>query len=272
MELHDVLRTVLRTSGLAMGFGVLAYALERLTGARTTQYGTVNFRHDVVYWLGYQWGAMIPIMAAVHHTVGRIPGLDLHALAGYPRVLHYLVFWIVSDLASYWVHRLMHANPYLWSFHLVHHSQEALTFATASRTHPVDQYLGAAWNFAALSLLGAPPEVWFPLHFALRTLPAVLQHTELAWRWGPFYRLIVSPTFHAVHHSTEREHHDRNFGITLSVWDFLFGTAVTPEVRPRVYGVAGVRLPSLVSQQWVPFQLVARTLRGRRRVVSTPVG
>ena len=36
--------------------------------------------------------------------------------------------------------------------------------------------------------------------------------------------LIISPAQHQVHHSVLKQHHDKNFGVALAVWDWLFGS------------------------------------------------
>jgi sterol desaturase/sphingolipid hydroxylase (fatty acid hydroxylase superfamily) len=49
---------------------------------------------------------------------------------------------------------------------------------------------------------------------------------------------------------------DRNFGITLSIWDWLFGTAYVPDGRaPERLGFAGIeRYPrNVLSQMIAPF-------------------
>jgi sterol desaturase/sphingolipid hydroxylase (fatty acid hydroxylase superfamily) len=80
-----------------------------------------------------------------------------------------------------------------------------------------------------------------------------IEHSEIPWRFGPLYRLMVSPTFHAFHHSINPEHHNRNFGRMLSVWDYLFGTAVCEQKRPEVYGLEDWKMPTLMSQLCSPF-------------------
>jgi sterol desaturase/sphingolipid hydroxylase (fatty acid hydroxylase superfamily) len=55
-----------------------------------------------------------------------------------------------------------------------------------------------------LLLLGAPPRVWAPIGFAQWFLQAI-QHSELNWRLGPFYRAIVGPVFHSIHPLTGAE-------------------------------------------------------------------
>ena len=34
----------------------------------------------------------------------------------------------------------------------------------------------------------------------------------------------MSPAQHHIHHSTANEHIDKNFGVALSVWDWIFGS------------------------------------------------
>jgi sterol desaturase/sphingolipid hydroxylase (fatty acid hydroxylase superfamily) len=63
-------------------------------------------------------------------------------------------------------------------------------------------------------------------------------------------RIVVTPAFHAVHHSIDRVQHDSNFGTILSIWDRLLGTAMAAE--PLHFGVADLgdpryqRLPGML--------------------------
>ena len=36
--------------------------------------------------------------------------------------------------------------------------------------------------------------------------------------------IFISPAQHQLHHSIAKEHHDKNFGAALAVWDWLFGS------------------------------------------------
>ena len=66
-----------------------------------------------------------------------------------------------------------------------------------------------------------------------------LRHSELPFcATGWLGRLIQSPAHHQIHHSTKPEHHDRNLGFCLSLWDWVFGTLCLPERGARyVYGL-----------------------------------
>lgn len=64
-------------------------------------------------------------------------------------------------------------------------------------------------------------------------------HTHLWISFGPFFeRLIISPAQHQVHHSLELRHYNKNYGHTLAVYDWLFGTLYVIEGAEKVtFGV-----------------------------------
>jgi len=123
--------------------------------------------------------------------------------------------------------------------------------------------LDVALFVAFVWVLGLPTKTWLPL-YVLATALQALHHSELNWRFGPLYRLVVSPTFHSIHHSADPKDHNKNLGQMLSIWDYLFGTAASHAERPARYGVDGLDMPeSLTRQLVVPFRnLVRRPLAG----------
>ncbi|MCI0441634.1 sterol desaturase family protein [bacterium] len=79
--------------------------------------------------------------------------------------------------------------------------------------------------------------------------------------------LINSPRFHIWHHVDEPEAVNKNFGIVLSVWDWLFGTAYMPKNRiPGELGFEGIdKYPShFLSQQLHPIGLLLRSIRSKQ--------
>ena len=56
-------------------------------------------------------------------------------------VLYTLTLFIGWDLSRYVLHRLLHAVPFLWEIHKVHHSAEVLTPFTLYRSHPIESML-----------------------------------------------------------------------------------------------------------------------------------
>ena len=56
-------------------------------------------------------------------------------------LLYTLTLFLLWDLSRYLLHRLLHAIPFLWEIHKVHHSAEVLTPFTLYRNHPIESML-----------------------------------------------------------------------------------------------------------------------------------
>ena len=215
----------------------LIVLLEARSHANLGRYRQRGFWSDVIYAVFYTSGIYLlllylPIMALFSPTAR----LDL--LPRLPVPVAMALSFLVVDCANYWMHRLEHASPVLWAFHSVHHSQQTLTSLTQFRHHVVNQLLHqVVMMIPIMALLGLPVGMWLPVTM-LFTMLESLQHAELAWTYGPLGRLFVSPVFHSVHHSTDPSKFGRNFGMTLSIWDYLFGTADDVRVRERTAGLS----------------------------------
>ena len=186
---------------------------------------------------------------------------------------------------AYWLdHYLAHKTPFLWEFHKVHHQAEALTPITNFRVHPVDSLV--FYNILALCtgltqglcshLFGTAPitlsgENIFFLVFAFTTLHLQHSHVWIAFRgvWG---RIFLSPAHHQIHHSRNPIHFDRNFGSSLAVFDWLFGTLHVPSAsRDAVaFGVDGEGADphSLAGALVAPFARAAARFQDNDRVQS----
>lgn len=256
---------------LTLGLFVVIYLIERAYGHSSRLYLSRAFIHDLGYWLYYRSGVHnLLLTAAVFYLLAPLlQPLRLSLLAGWPTVARYFVYWIIFDFIAYWVHRWKHSSRILWAFHAVHHSQEKLSFVTLTRGHPFEQLFGSVIAFIPLVVLGAPPTAWLPLQLVREFLEAI-QHSSIPWRLGPLYRLVVSPNFHSFHHSTDPKHHNRNFGVNLAIWDFLFGTAVDERVRPAAFGLDQVKMPTVWSQLIEPFSLLKRNYTSSAASANEP--
>jgi sterol desaturase/sphingolipid hydroxylase (fatty acid hydroxylase superfamily) len=174
-------------------------------------------------------------------------------------VLETFIFYLSYEF-GYWLdHYLKHKVKFLWHFHAVHHSAESLSPFTNFRVHPVDSVIFA--NILALTagLSGAVTHhlIGGPIHqitirggnaliFVFLLLLSTLQHSHLWISFsGKLGRLFLSPAHHQIHHSTEARHFDKNFGSTLALFDWLFGTLHIPAARREkfAFGVEGLRSP-----------------------------
>ena len=266
-ELREHYPLIWGLSGAAASLAVLFAAivcLELLCGGNVRRYLTRNFVTDSLYALFYRGGIYnrylyVPVFAGVALLV---PSFHLDLIGALPPPLQFLAFWLALDAIGYWVHRLQHRNAFLWSFHSVHHSQTCVTFATSYRNHVVDQLISGFIMFVPLMLLGTPNWVWAPA-ITLQILFEAVQHSDLEWRYGKLYPIIVSPVFHAIHHSNDSAQYNSNYGKILGVWDWLFGTMSRGE-RPAAYGVPGIEArDTFLGSFLAPFRQLKRQLTGQ---------
>jgi sterol desaturase/sphingolipid hydroxylase (fatty acid hydroxylase superfamily) len=126
------------------------------------------------------------------------------------------------------------------------------------RFHAGDVLIRGLAQFVPGLLLGVPLWAWLPSVWIQVALDG-LAHSGLGWSYGPLGRVLVSPRFHRLHHSADPGHRDRNFGMTYSFWDRLFGTADARAEEPRAYGLPEAVLPpSFLRQLAHPFVQLAR--------------
>jgi sterol desaturase/sphingolipid hydroxylase (fatty acid hydroxylase superfamily) len=193
------------------------------------------------------------------------PFLSLDLISGLPVAAQFLVASVAMDGVLYWTHRLLHASPLLWPFHGIHHSQAELTPLANFRFHAVDVLVRGLAQFVPGLLLGVPADVWIPTIWIQVALDG-LAHSGLDWSYGPLDAVLVSPRFHAIHHSAEPGHYERNFGMTYSFWDRWFGTAAPAAERPRVFGAPALGVPESFARQLAyPFLFLARAVGSSRR-------
>ena len=170
-----------------------------------------------------------------------------------------LTLALVSDLATYITHRLYHTVPALWEIHKVHHSAEVLSPLTILRKHPLFDITSRAIKAAMMGpLQGIIFFLWAGpvdaltafganLVFAVfHMLGAGLRHSHVWLSYGPLLeRIIISPAQHQIHHSTKREHWDKNYGMMFAIWDWMFGSLYVPKGHEELkFGIAGERSES----------------------------
>jgi sterol desaturase/sphingolipid hydroxylase (fatty acid hydroxylase superfamily) len=148
----------------------------------------------------------------------------------------WLGIFLARDLFSYGIHRAEHRVRVLWASHLVHHSIERFTFTSATRL-PWMESLYKPVLVLWVPLLGFHPVAQAAMG-TLVLLFGQLQHTELLRRRTVLDLVFVTPSAHRVHHGSNAEYLDKNFGSMLIVWDRLFGTYQAETVAVR-YGLAG---------------------------------
>lgn len=200
---------------------------------------------------------LLPVGLAGVALWAQARGIGLFNALGWPSWLEFALALLLLDAAIYWQHRLLHAWPWLWRLHRVHHTDTTLDATSALRFHPFEIALSLAVKLALVLAFGISAAAILSFEILLSSF-ALFTHANLALppsldrvlRW-----LLVTPAMHRVHHSTLEAEQRSNFGFHLSLWDRLFRSyRVQSRLQPQPFGVAGVgldetdRLPALLRE------------------------
>jgi lathosterol oxidase len=191
-------------------------------------------------------------------------------VAAQPLALQLVAALLVADLGGYAAHRAFHAVPWLWRFHAIHHSSQAMDWLAGSRLHLVDVIVTRAAAFVPLLLAGFAPAA-LSAYLLWVAVQATVIHANVGWRFGWLEHVLVGPRFHHWHHAAEREARDRNFAVHWAWLDRLFGTQHLPPGRwPARYGLDGERVPDGWAAQlaW-PLRARSSGRGGNRRSAGT---
>jgi sterol desaturase/sphingolipid hydroxylase (fatty acid hydroxylase superfamily) len=132
---------------------------------------------------------------------------------------------LLLDYLAYSWHRLLHA-PVLWRLHRVHHCDLDMDVTTAWRFHFGEMLASIPYRAGLPALLGVRPatvlayeavfEACTAFHHSNWRLPLGLEE-----RLG---RVLITPRAHGIHHSVVHRETQSNFGVVLSLWDYLHCT------------------------------------------------
>ena len=142
-----------------------------------------------------------------------------------------LIFFIILDFVQWFTHVLLHKYPFLWKFHKVHHSVKEMGFAAHLRYHWMENIIYKPLKTLGVMVLGGfEPEQAYIVHFVAITI-GHLNHANIKITWGPLKYLFNNPVMHLYHHVYDlpKGTYGVNFGISLSLWDYIFKTNYIPE-------------------------------------------
>ena len=64
----------------------------------------------------------------------------------------------------------------------------------------------------------------------------IVGHTQIIGKLGPLEWIFNTPSHHRVHHGSNKQYIDKNYGNLLIIWDRMFGT-FEPEVEKVRFGL-----------------------------------
>jgi sterol desaturase/sphingolipid hydroxylase (fatty acid hydroxylase superfamily) len=184
--------------------------------------------------------------------------IDLRAL-GFSEVggsiVAVLVSALIFDLFFYGLHRLHHANKFLWQLHLLHHCDEHLNVTSAARLHIFENFMIPVFVTIPMAILFKMPPVTIGVLSLVPFAWVYFVHANIKLGFGPLWWLITSPEFHRIHHSLEKAHIDKNFVDWFPVWDIAFGTAYRPRAGEcPATGVKGIHVKTLKDAYLLPIK------------------
>lgn len=159
-----------------------------------------------------------------------ISNLVAVSIASWPAWLQLLTAFVVADFVHWNVHRMLHRVPWMWEWHKVHHSVKEMGFAAHLRFHWMENVIYKTAQYIPLAMIGFGLDDFFIVHI-IATAIGHLNHSNIPLTYGPLKYVLNNPAMHIWHHVKELpagRPHGINFGISLSLWDYLFGTAVIP--------------------------------------------
>ena len=167
----------------------------------------------------------LPVMVWLAHQNESLHfGLNyLYQLAPWAKAA---IAFLLLDYGNYLWHRLNHKIPYLWRFHLVHHTDADLDITTAFRFH-YGEMIGSVFSRGAVVFLSGASPLTVLIYEVIFEAATQFQHTNLKLpiRLEKFTNFVfVTPRMHGIHHSQIKQQTDSNYSVVFSIWDRLHHT------------------------------------------------
>lgn len=159
-----------------------------------------------------------------------ITNLVAFEVMSWPTWAHLLIGFVVRDFVQWWTHRLLHRVPALWEFHKVHHSVEQMGFAAHLRYHWMENVVYRSIEYIPLALIGIGLRDFFIIHIFTLAV-GHFNHSNFKLNLGPLKYIFNNPQMHIWHHAydiPQNRKYGVNFGLTLSIWDYIFKTDYIP--------------------------------------------
>jgi len=191
-------------------------------------------------------------------------------------VWSWMLLFFGVEFAYYWSHRADHMVRWMWAAHVVHHTPARMHFISAFRLSPAQFFSGNWLFYLPLALIGFHPLAIVTL-ITLNLAYQYWLHTEIIGKLGIFEWFLNTPSHHRVHHASNDEYLDRNFGGVLIIWDRLFGTfAEEKKERAITYGlvqpIGSLNPLKIVFHEWVAMSRDVVRARSLRDVLRQLLG
>ena len=147
----------------------------------------------------------------------------------------WLLTFLVTDFTFYVYHRASHEVNIFWAAHITHHQSEKYNFTVAFRLSSL-QAINRFVFWSILPLLGFEP-LLLVICYKIMGIYTFFLHTAYIPKLGFLENILITPSTHRVHHGSNEQYLDKNYGAVFVFWDKLFGT-YEPEEEKVSYGLA----------------------------------
>jgi len=137
----------------------------------------------------------------------------------------FLLLFIGVEFCYYWYHRSAHKIRWLWANHAVHHSVNYFNLSAAYRLGWTSSISGDVFFFMPLCFLGFHP-VAVAVMLMINLFYQFWLHSELIPKLGVLEWILNTPSHHRVHHASNPQYLDCNYGGITVLFDRLFGTII----------------------------------------------
>lgn len=153
------------------------------------------------------------------------------SVKSWPIWAQFLLIFIVADFIQWNVHVMLHRVPWMWNFHKVHHSVKVMGFAAHMRFHFMETIFYKTAQYLPLAMIGVGIQEFFIVHM-FTVFIGHLNHANVGWGYGPLGYIFNNPRMHIWHHAKDlpaNRKYGVNYGISLSLWDYIFRTNYIPK-------------------------------------------
>ncbi|MBX7057863.1 MAG: sterol desaturase family protein [Leptospirales bacterium] len=231
---------------LLLAVSLAAAALERLRPWRKEQpLAYPGFWLDVFYMFFNMFlfpllGFAVLSFLFAQSLASSAPGRALQGalpLQSLPAALQLLIVFVLRDFVQWMVHVILHRVGWLWRLHEVHHSAETMGFAVHLRYHWLENVIYRIPETFLMLVLGRSVGDLFVI-YSVSLLIGHLNHANVRLPWGPLRYIFNNSEMHLWHHARSLPRNSGvNFAISLSIWDWIFGTLYLPDRPPQSIGL-----------------------------------
>jgi sterol desaturase/sphingolipid hydroxylase (fatty acid hydroxylase superfamily) len=192
-------------------------------------------------------------------------GIETQWAMHLPFVLQVMLVVLLIEFGQYWMHRLMHNQPFFWSTHAPHHHITQLNAMKGYVGNPLELFL---ISLSVVALFDLPQAAVFG-GLNVIGMVAIFAHANVRSDpplWYSFFFTTIR--HHSLHHTALSYEDTRcNYGCAIIIFDRIFGTY--REGESEIVG-QGQRVRLSIREQFLfPLRPVIAMIKARRETAET---